>query len=79
MTKLEQIFLGKEELLKDPAVQELIKIVTESHELSWKTINHWRNFHDNVLELFVYSRHILKSGMSDTEFTERVGKLLEEF
>jgi len=65
---LDEIFKTKPELLKEAEVLNLINYVQNEHARTVDIYKKYRKFHDDVLELCMYSNVALKEGKS-AEFT----------
>lgn len=79
MSKLDEIFKTYPELLEQPEVKELIEYCTEVHNKTVKIASNYKDFHDEVLHILMYSENFLVNGTTAKEALDKIEKAVEKF
>lgn len=79
MQTLEEIFKDKPELLREPAVMQLLAQVREVHFSNLEIAHRYTDFFDTVLDLTMHSELVIKSGRDCKEVVRDILKLQDEF
>jgi hypothetical protein len=76
---LDEIFKTNPKLLEEPEVQALIKYAEDAHKKFYSIHTEYKNCHDEILELLMYSELILIKGRSSKETLELIHDSISKF
>ena len=72
----DEIFKDQPELLKEPAVKDLIKYVQDVHKRNVQITQRHMKFHDDVFDLIMYSNVVLIDGKPCDGVVEKILELI---
>jgi hypothetical protein len=79
MSMLEEIFKTNPQLLNEPEVQSLIKHCEDTYAKTVKIAKNYQNFHDEVLEIIVYSEICLINGTPAKDALQKIEDAITKF